>query len=92
MTSHKSSYTRFKPTCDKITAVVTNLNTEIRIHFLFTDKQWQFIQFIFFYQVFFDIEIGGEAVGRVVFGLYGNTVPKTVRNFKELAEAPQGEG
>lgn len=28
-------------------------------------------------KVFFDIEIGGEEVGRIVFGLYGKTVPKT---------------
>lgn len=25
-------------------------------------------------------------------GLYGGTVPDTVRNFKELAERPEGEG
>ena len=29
-------------------------------------------------KVFFDISIGGEAAGRVVMGLYGKTVPKTV--------------
>ena len=31
--------------------------------------------------VFFDIQIGDEAPGRVEFGLYGSTVPKTVENF-----------
>lgn len=43
-------------------------------------------------QVFFDISIGGQPAGRVIFGLFGNTVPKTARNFKELAEKPKGEG
>lgn len=32
-------------------------------------------------QVYFDIEIGGEPAGRVVFGLFGDVVPKTVENF-----------
>ncbi|KAH8275229.1 hypothetical protein KR026_002703 [Drosophila bipectinata] len=43
-------------------------------------------------KVFFDITIGGEPAGRIVIGLFGKTVEKTVRNFKELAEKPQGEG
>ena len=29
-------------------------------------------------KVFFDIEIGDEAIGRIEIGLYGKTVPKTV--------------
>lgn len=42
--------------------------------------------------VYFDIAIGGEPAGRVKIGLFGGTVPKTARNFKELAEKPEGEG
>lgn len=30
-------------------------------------------------RVFFDIEIGGEKIGRIEMGLYGKLVPKTVR-------------
>lgn len=43
-------------------------------------------------KVYFDISIGGVPQGRVTFGLYGKVVPKTARNFKELAEKPKGEG
>lgn len=34
--------------------------------------------------VYFDMEIGGEKVGRLVFGLFGNTVEKTAENFRKL--------
>lgn len=43
-------------------------------------------------QVWFDITIGGTPAGRVEIGLFGGTVPKTVENFKQLADKPAGEG
>jgi len=44
-------------------------------------------------KVFFDIEIGGKSEGRIVIGLFGKTVPKTVKNFVELSKNEKvGEG
>ena len=43
-------------------------------------------------KVYFDIEVDGESAGRVVFGMFGDTVPKTVKNFSTLATGSAGEG
>ncbi|MEV8097532.1 peptidylprolyl isomerase [Kitasatospora sp. NPDC085879] len=42
--------------------------------------------------VFFDIEIDGAPAGRIVFKLYDDVVPKTARNFRELATGQNGFG
>jgi len=42
--------------------------------------------------VFVCVEIGGEPAGRIVMGLYGKTVPKTVENFKGLCAGTPGYG
>lgn len=44
-------------------------------------KAFPFILF----QVFFDMKVGDEEVGRIVIGVFGKTVPKTAENFIALA-------
>ncbi|THU96200.1 cyclophilin [Dendrothele bispora CBS 962.96] len=42
--------------------------------------------------VFFQIKIGNEDAGRIVFKLYDDVVPKTAKNFRELATGEHGFG
>jgi len=44
------------------------------------------------HKVFFDMEVGGKPIGKIVIAMFGKTVPKTVKNFVQLATGENGYG
>eukprot|EP00540_Astrosyne_radiata_P015745 CAMPEP_0116841000 /NCGR_PEP_ID=MMETSP0418-20121206/10678_1 /TAXON_ID=1158023 /ORGANISM="Astrosyne radiata, Strain 13vi08-1A" /LENGTH=194 /DNA_ID=CAMNT_0004471371 /DNA_START=79 /DNA_END=663 /DNA_ORIENTATION=+ len=44
------------------------------------------------HKVFFDVQVAGGSGGRIVLGLFGETVPKTAENFRALCTGEKGVG
>ena len=43
-------------------------------------------------RVFLDIDIGGEAAGRIVISLFADVTPRTAENFRALCTGEKGLG
>jgi cyclophilin family peptidyl-prolyl cis-trans isomerase len=43
------------------------------------------------HRVFFDVEIDGQNVGQIIFGLFGEVAPKAVENFVGLSSCNKGK-
>jgi cyclophilin family peptidyl-prolyl cis-trans isomerase len=44
------------------------------------------------HRAFFDIELDGQKLGRIIVGLFGDVAPKTVENFVALCNCDKGKG
>merc|ERR1711966_335107 len=55
-------------------------------HNMFADHEREITR-----KVFFNVKIGDQDAGKIVMGLYGNAVPKTVENFRALVTGEKSD-
>ena len=56
------------------------------------NNEWQLSTDWFILAVYFDMEVGGEDVGRITFELRADVAPKTAENFRQLCTGEAGFG
>eukprot|EP00930_Biecheleria_cincta_P090944 TRINITY_DN8043_c1_g1_i2.p1 TRINITY_DN8043_c1_g1~~TRINITY_DN8043_c1_g1_i2.p1 ORF type:complete len:452 (-),score=67.52 TRINITY_DN8043_c1_g1_i2:68-1423(-) len=71
------AYDRFEPKSERF--LLEGEKSKAQLRFQITHK------------CFFDIEIEGKPMGRIVFGLYGDQAPRTVENFRCLCTGEKGK-
>jgi len=72
------------PTKEEFDAWIKEKSDAAKAETIENRKQWAY--------VFFDIEIGGEAAGRILMSLRTEKTPKTAENFRALCTGEKGYG